>query len=158
MIAAKGRVSGFADFRPAARSMKSTQMRGFASKKGAQMPLRTDSARERQFSRWVRISFYKSAIRIGRCTGSFGSILWRTFPASITPRPSGTRAIRDRGVDLGHIEGVVVSLAVSPLPRHIQAIHPLSQEKSYSKICAPTRIVGVSAFPSAHAEPPNRRT
>ena len=156
MIAAKGRFPGYGRDRPAGRSAKSAQMRDFASKKDAQRRLSAVSAAKRPFSRWVRISFYKSAIRIGRCTGSFGSIRRRASPASVTPRPSDTRATRDRGADLGHIEGVVVRVAVTGMPPHIGHSPAFARKVSFENL-RPTRIVGVSAFRSTHADTPNRR-
>jgi hypothetical protein len=52
----------------------------------------------------------------------------------------------DRDVDPGHIEGAVMSLG------------GLRQDQFHSKICAPTRIAGVSASHSVLAGTPNRRT
>jgi hypothetical protein len=67
------------------------------------------------------------------------------------------RVARDRGVDLGHIEGAVLNTAVLP----IVATRPptaFALEKFHSKICAPTRIAGRSARLEARAGIPNRRT
>jgi hypothetical protein len=67
------------------------------------------------------------------------------------------RVTRDRGVDLGHIEGVVMNIVVLPNTATREPA-AFALEKFHSKICAPTRIAGCSVPLESRAGIPNRRT